>query len=462
MGIIVSSDTIAAVATPPGLGAIGVVRISGEKAADILSKVFAPSRPKTKWESHKMYYGHIKHAAWDISLIDEVMCVYMKAPKTYTREDIAEIYTHGGQGIWDVLSAVVDAGARLAEPGEFTLRAFLNGRLDLSQAEAVTATINAKTDIARQAGLRQLGGGMSRQIEKYRNDILTLIANIELSIDYPEHESEAKNLAQIGDECEKIEAQISKLLSTYDIGRIITEGVRSSIIGRPNVGKSSLLNAILREDRAIVTHIPGTTRDILVESVNIRGIPLILADTAGIRETGHIIEKIGVSKSLEHIESAELVLWVCDRSLDPCNDDMEIAAKLRDKNAIVLLNKCDLPEGHGWRDEDMHPFPHIVEVSALTGEGLDTLYDIIEEMFYKGMATDMGRSDILICKRHNNLLGEAKNQLNEAIAAIGEGYGEDLVSVHLTAVYRLLGEILGVEINEDIIDKIFSEFCLGK
>lgn len=356
-------------------------------------------------------------------------------------------------------------GARPAEPGEFTRRAFFNGRIDLAQAEAVMDVINAKTEAARSAGLRQLGGGLSGRIERYRDTILKWLAHIELSIDYPEHESEAMNMKLIRAECAAQLADMEKLLDTARVGRILTEGVKTAIIGRPNVGKSSLMNAILREDRAIVTEIPGTTRDVLAEPVHVGSVPLLLMDTAGIRETTDIIEKMGVDRSLAQTDNAELLLLTADRSQPPQPEDFLVFERARGKNAIVILNKCDLPPAEGWfsPDGDAHilsGFPQVIHISAKQLTGLDELYRAVESLFLAGIETT--DTDILTGERHRYLLEQAILRLHSATDAIDAGMPEDLVSIDLTEAYRALGGILGKEIGEDVADRIFSEFCVGK
>ncbi|MDR1663395.1 MAG: tRNA uridine-5-carboxymethylaminomethyl(34) synthesis GTPase MnmE [Clostridiales bacterium] len=464
-----NGDIIAAIATPPGVGALGVVRLSGENCEKVLEKIFT-GRPSGGFVSRKMYHGRITDGG---KTVDEVMCAVYRAPRSYTKEDSAEIFTHGGfQATHGVLNAALNNGARQALPGEFTQRAFLNGRMDLSQAEAVAELIHAKSEAARSAGLRQLGGGISRAVGAFRDRILKWLASIALSIDYPEHESEALNLSAIQSECGILLPEMRKLADTYKAGKIITEGVRAVITGRPNVGKSSLLNAILKEDRAIVTEIPGTTRDVLTEPVSVRGVPLLLADTAGMRETSDILESRGVDKSREYVNGADLVLWVLDGSQPPQKEDYDIAVVLRGKKVIPLLNKRDLPRAGEWARMGSATDPansgffetgeEPVPVSARTGEGLNALYEKIEEIFLSGLGANAAEADMLTRERHFILLNSALDSLTEASAAIGSGFTEDLVSVHLTEAYHSLGEILGQNVGEDILDRIFSEFCVGK
>ncbi len=451
------SDTIAAIATPPGRSAIGVVRLSGDDAADILARVFYPKR--ARFVSHRMEYGTVKHNGADV---DEVMAVVMRAPRSYTREDCAEIYTHGGTAaLRGVLNAVLANGARPAAPGEFTQRAFLNGRIDLTQAEAVMDIINAKTETARAAGLKMLGGGLSGKIKLFRDTVLKWLAHIELSIDYPEHESEAMNRAVILSEAAPLIEEINRLQATSKLGRIITDGIRTAIIGRPNVGKSSLLNAMLSEDRAIVTEIPGTTRDILTEPVNIHGIPLVLSDTAGIHATEDVIERRGIDKAIAQAEAAALVLFVADASQPPADADREILEKVAHKQVIVVLNKYDKPRAAGW-DEVIEGFPGAVSISAKNLTGLDELSEAIRVRCMAGLEDASLEADIITRERHGWLLSQAALSLRRAEDALTGGVPEDLVSVDLREAYRQLGEIIGEEVSDDIVDRIFSEFCVGK
>jgi tRNA modification GTPase len=409
-----------------------------------------------------MYYGKIVDRG---VLMDEVMCAVFRPPRSYTGEESAEIYAHGGAtAVRGVLSSVLKNGARPALPGEFTRRAFLNGRMDLSQAEAVAEVIGAKTELAARVGLKRLGGGLSAKINVLRDVLLSMLANIGLSVDYPEHESEAENLNDIICKCSELILETEKLLDSYKTGRIITEGVRASIIGKPNAGKSTLLNAILKEERAIVTEIPGTTRDILTEPVSVGGVPFLFSDTAGLRETNDKIEMIGVSKTLENLTDSDLALWVIDRSVSPDTDDKNIIERLNGKNVIVLLNKTDLPESKGWADF-LRGFPRIVPISAKTGEGLPALYDLIENEYLSGYFDAAGignEGEIIMNERHRHLLIYSYERLKSAVKAAEAGFAEDIVSIELTEAYKSFGEILGLEVGEDILDRIFSKFCVGK
>jgi len=471
----VHNDTIAAIATAYGHGAIGIVRMSGAGVLDVLSKVFEPAQQRRKnarpaceanesvWgrvslkSSHRMYYGNIMNAG---EVVDEVMVCPMLAPRSYTREDTVEIYAHGGMVVLrSVLDAVLQAGARLAEPGEFTKRAFLNGRINLTQAEAVMDLINAGSDAARRASLRQLGGGLSCRVEGLRDRILTWIAHIELSIDYPEHEEEAATMAQILAEGSEVLVGLESLYKTAAVGRMLRDGIRTAIIGRPNAGKSTLLNAILSEDRAIVHEKAGTTRDVLTERVVIGEIPLLLMDTAGLRETDDEVEKIGVEKTIAVAMEAELVLYVVDGTVGLADEDREMLARVGGKPVLVLYNKSDLYlPCSDVQDCALH-------ISTLTGEGMDTLYDTIQQVIFSSMGQvthHTENTDIITRERHRILIEQAMSHVHIAMSEIAQGVPEDLVSVNLRAAYMALGEVLGVEVADDILDRIFSEFCLGK
>ncbi|MCL2840426.1 MAG: tRNA uridine-5-carboxymethylaminomethyl(34) synthesis GTPase MnmE [Defluviitaleaceae bacterium] len=441
-----NTDIIAAIATAPGQGAIGIIRLSGEHVLNVLKQVFTPL--PAHFASHKMYYGEIVNAG---EVIDEVMVCPMLAPRSYTREDTVEIYAHGGMLVLEeVLKVVVAHGARLATPGEFTKRAFMNGRINLSQAEAVMDIISAGSQGARRAGLRQLGGGLTQRIEKVRDKILVWLAHIELSIDYPEHENEAQNASEILAQVGEVHADLAGLLETANIGRIMREGIKTAIIGQPNVGKSTLLNAILSEDRAIVHELPGTTRDVLTEQVRVGDLHLVIMDTAGIRETNDPIEKIGVEKSIQTADDADLIIYVadCTRGITP--QDEAILKGLN--NPLVIMNKADL------QNNNTHDG---LKISAKTGQGMDKLFAKIQEQFHKGVISSQ-ESDIITRERHRVLIKQAIAYVNKAFEELHAHVPEDLVSISLRAAYIALGEVLGVEIGDDIVDRIFAEFCVGK
>lgn len=451
-------DTIAAISTPVGSGGIGIVRISGSEAIEIANKLFIPrkGKPLAERKSHTISYGNLVYKG---EVCDEVLVSLMRAPNTYTREDVVEINCHGGiRAVTAVLEAVLKSGARLAEPGEFTKRAFLNGRLDLTQAEAVIDIINAKTDKSREAALKRLDGRLCRKIKALREDILTMIAHIEAAIDYPEHDDETMTYSMIADGVHRVSGAVQSLIDGADIGRIYNEGIKTVILGRPNVGKSSLLNAVIDEERAIVTDIPGTTRDVLEELINIGGIPLKLIDTAGIRDTDNAIEKIGVEKSRKLAEEADLVLLMLDGSRKMTDEDRELISLSENKKRIILINKTDLEQNIAL-DEISTLDP--IFVSVKTDMGIEQLYDRIKEMFLKG---DIAENDeaLISNERNKNSLYKAKLHLDNVLETVNNRMPEDFISMDLTQAYESLGEITGESLEEDIIDKIFSEFCLGK
>jgi tRNA modification GTPase len=469
--LLYENDVIAAISTPPGRGAIGVVRLSGAGAVGVAKRFFTPVK---RFRSHRMYYGSVVH---DGKKVDEVMLCCMLAPKSFTREDVVEVYAHGGTAtVRGVLDAALGNGARLALPGEFTKRAFLNGRLNLAQAEAVMDVINAGSDIARAAGLRQLGGGLSGRITACRDVILRWLAHISLSIDYPEHEDEADNRETIITEGRGLLADMQALLQTAKIGRVLREGIKTAIVGAPNAGKSTLLNAILGEDRAITHELPGTTRDVLTEQVFISGIPLVLMDTAGLRETDDPVEKMGLERTFAVLREAELILHVIDGT-DADFFEYFMANHLsggfleniygvnhETKKIIVVLNKSDLSVDPGW-DTPVN-LPQAIPLSAKTGQGLDKLYEAIKETFLSGMSEanigDFAANDIITRERHKQLLDEAIGHLTNGILAFTGGIPEDIATIHLRSAYLSLGHILGLEYADDIIDRIFAEFCVGK
>ena len=488
-----SEQCIAAISTAAGKAAIGVIRVSGKGSIEILASIFKPAK---KFESHKMYYGHIVYGD---EVIDEVMVCAFFSPKSFTTEDMAEIYAHGGMLVLGkVLDTVIKSGARLAKPGEFTQRAFLNGRIGLTEAEAVMDIIGAKSETARRVGLRQLGGSLSIRINHAREKILLWIAHIELSIDYPEHEDEAKNARDVLEEAPELVNELNALLETASIGRIIKTGIRTAIIGRPNVGKSTLLNYFLSENRAIVHDLPGTTRDVLMEEVRIGNLPLVLMDTAGIRKSSDVVEQIGIDKTYEAARDADLVLYVVDATAGLTDEDNEILTSfngaqqlsnpleqrmdgdvdcfatlaMTSAKILLLYNKADIPNGivpvgprldspAGLTDRASPAATDCLFVSAKTGFGMGTLFNKLESMFLAGAVTNES-TEIITRDRHKYLLEEALNHLTQTISDLQNHVHEDLVSISLRLAYTKLGEILGEEIRDDIADKIFSEFCVGK
>ncbi len=450
-------DTIAQIATPLGTGGISIIRISGNDCLNILSKIFTNKQEK---ETHRVYYGHIVSDKNEI--IDEVLVTTMFAPRSYTMENVVEINCHGGiKTVQKVLQRVLEAGARIAENGEFTKRAFLNGRIDLTEAEAVIDLINAKTDESQKQAVSQLSGALKDKVNLYRDDILTLIANIEASIDYPEHDMEHDNKVMIKEKVEHLSREISRFINTFDMGKVLREGINTVIVGKPNVGKSSLLNAIIDEDKAIVTEIAGTTRDVITEYVNINGILLKMVDTAGIRSTEDIVERIGVEKSIEHAQNAELVLLVLDSSSELTEQDIEVINMTRGKKVITLLNKSDL-ERKIDKDilVDKYDLTNIIDISAKNKE-IETLYNTINEIFFDGELS-MEHDVYINNSRHKSCLTACHASLEAVVEGLVIDLPEDLLSIDLNNAYQSLSEILGETYDEDIIDKIFSEFCLGK
>ncbi len=449
------SDTIAAISTAAGSGGIGIVRISGNEAIYIADSIFISPKGKklAEQKSHTIHYGSIYDEG---NIIDEVLVSLMKAPNTYTREDVVEINTHGGyRAVTAVLKAVIRKGARLAEPGEFTKRAFLNGRIDLTQAEAVSDIINAKTDKSRELAVARLKGRLSAEIKEIRESILTMLAHIEAAIAYPEHDDETMTYSMIEKGTREALARVDRLIATADTGKIYNDGIKTVILGKPNVGKSSLLNTLLEEDRVIVTDIPGTTRDVVSEYINVGGIPLNIIDTAGIRATDDIIEKIGVDKSRRLAEEADLILLMFDGSRELSDEDRELIALTRDKKTIALINKLDLERRLDIKDIDA------INISIKNNTGITEIYDRIKEMFALG-DIESSNEALISGERNKASLLRAKQYLENVIETVENTMPEDFVSMDLTAAYEALGEITGETLEEDIIDKIFSEFCLGK
>lgn len=456
--------TIAAISSAVGEAGIGIVRMSGKNSLHILEKLFIKKNKEEQlaMENRKLTYGHIVNPM-DGSIVDEVLVVYMKSPYTYTREDIVEIYCHGGAiSVKKILELLLENGARLAEPGEFTKRAFLNGRLDLSQAEAVIDLIRAKTDKGYDVSLNQLEGSLSSEIKKIQNILLNMIAHIEVSIDFPEEDVEEVTYDELKVNANVVLEDIEKLLNTAERGKILREGLNTVILGKPNVGKSSLLNAILRENRAIVTDVPGTTRDIIEEYVNVDGIPLKIVDTAGIRDTEDLVEKIGVDRAKEVVEDADLIIGIFDASRELTDDDKEIIELIKERKSIVLLNKTDLP--NVYNSDDLAKIlrnKKIINTAIAKGEGIEELEKTIVDMFYSGDVEV--KDEVMVTKlRHKDQLLKAKKNIVDAINGIELNVPLDCIEVDVKNCWTNLGEISGDTVSEDIIDKVFSEFCIGK
>ena len=456
------TDTIAAISTPIGEGAIGIVRLSGKDALSICEKVFKGPNLKTV-NSHTIHYGKIVNPK-DDTVIDEVMVTVMKKPKTFTREDIVEINCHGGiVSVNRILKLVLSYGARLAEPGEFTKRAFLNGRIDLSQAEAVIDLIRAKTDEAMSVAVNQLEGRLSSLIRSLRQKLIETIAHVEVNIDYPEYDDVEEMTHQMMKiKTKEVYEEIDYLLQVAEQGKILREGIKTAIIGRPNVGKSSLMNKLIQEEKAIVTNVPGTTRDVIEEYVNVRGIPLKLIDTAGIRKTDDIVEKIGVKRSRQVLKEADLILLMFNNKEPLTNDDLNILKAVQSFNIIMIVNKIDLETKLNLDD-----LPHwakekpIVHLSIVEDKGIDELEEKLVEMFFAG---EMTSSDLAYVSnvRHIHLLEEARESLEEALNALEMDIPLDIVQIDVTKAWELLGEIIGDTASEALIDQLFSQFCLGK
>lgn len=453
-------DTIAAISTPPGEGAISIVRMSGDQAVAIAERVFK-GKNLAEAPTHTIHYGHIVDPR-SAQTLDEVMAAVMRAPKTFTREDVVEINCHGGVVVVNqILQLLLREGARLAEPGEFTKRAFLNGRVDLSQAEAVMDLIRAKTDRSMKLALNQLDGNLSQLIRTLRQDILETLAQVEVNIDYPEYDDvEELTTKLLLEKTEYVEAQIEALLQTAKQGKILREGLNTAIIGRPNVGKSSLLNHLLKEEKAIVTDIAGTTRDVIEEYVNVRGVPLKLIDTAGIRETEDVVEKIGVERSRKALQEADLILLVLNQSEALTKEDSELLEATKGLKRIILLNKTDLPaklqpEDLGLENEA------VFAVSVLENAGLDHLEEAIADLFFGGKTLEKDATYVSNT-RHIALLEKAQISLKDVQNGIAAGMPVDLVQIDMTRCWDYLGEIVGDSVQDELITQLFSQFCLGK
>ena len=454
-------DTIAAISTPRGEGGIGIIRISGDKSFEILDKIFKKKNPNHYLGFYKFNYGFIID---NDKIVDEVMIVRMRAPKTYTCEDVVEINCHGGYFVSEkVLEIVLKNGARHAEAGEFTKRAFMNGRIDLSQAEAVMDIIQGKTEKSISLSLDQLRGDLKEKIKHLKTALLDITAHVNVVLDYPEEGIDEPLPAHLRDNLENVYDEINRLIESYNKGKKIKEGIKTAIIGKPNVGKSTLLNSLLKEERAIVTHVPGTTRDIIEEVISIKGIPLVLADTAGIRETEDIVENIGVEKSKEIIEKSDLILLVLDASRELEKNDYEIIELIREngKKAILLLNKIDLE-----RKIEMKKLNEIsndiLEISAKEEKGMEEMEEKIYSFILEEEVEDSSEKLIITNIRHKSALDKTKTAIDNIFETIDTGMPMDLISVDLKEALDSLSEITGEISSEDILDHVFSNFCVGK
>jgi tRNA modification GTPase len=452
-------DTICAVSTPPGAGGIGIIRISGSAAIGIASTIFRPRRDKDLMiaPSHSLHYGHVIDSASN-ETVDEALMSVMRAPATYTREDVVEINCHGGMmPLLRTLELLIGAGARQAEPGEFTKRAFLNGRIDLAQAEAVMDIISAKTDLSLRAANEQLFGGLSGEIAALRDRMLSLIAAVEAGIDFPEEDIETGTGQPLAVDVDLLLARVDSLLSGYTYGRILRDGFATAIVGKPNVGKSSLLNALLKQNRAIVNEVPGTTRDVLEEYLNIAGVPLKILDTAGIRHSPDVVEQEGVRRSIAAIGSADIVLLVLDGSQPLTAEDLRVMDEVQGKHVIAIINKSDLP---GKLDPLKEPRVQ-VSISCRSGEGLDRLKHAITDQVKQG--TISSREHVwAVNQRHKSALEQTKASLQNALESITSGLSPEFISLDLRGALDSLGLIIGATYTEDILERIFNDFCIGK
>lgn len=455
-------DTIAAIATASGNSGIGIIRVSGDEAIEIVDKIFKSVNSDKKLvnvKSHTINYGHIVD---NDKVIDEVLVSVMNGPHSYTGEDVVEINCHGGMiVIRKILEIVLKNGARTAEPGEFTKRAFLNGRMDLSQAEAVMDVINAKNEFALSSSIEQLNGRVSEKIKSLREKIIYNIAFIESALDDPEHISIDGYSEKLSKILEEVNGELSRLINNFDNGRIVKEGVKTVILGKPNAGKSSLLNLLLGEERAIVTDIEGTTRDTLEESINLNGVFLNLIDTAGIRDSEDVVEQIGVNKAKELAEKSDLVIFVADASKELDENDKEIINLIKDKQAIVLLNKSDL--GTIINEKNVSEFDNkpVITFSAKKGDGLDELENKIRDLFYEGKVKYNDELYITNARQKESLIN-AKNSIEEVIKSVENDMPEDFYSIDLMDAYTYLGQIIGESVEDDLVNEIFSKFCMGK
>ncbi|HCW7215205.1 TPA: tRNA uridine-5-carboxymethylaminomethyl(34) synthesis GTPase MnmE [Staphylococcus aureus] len=456
-------DTITSISTPMGEGAIGVVRLSGPQAVEIADKLYKGKHLLNDVPSHTINYGHIIDPE-SKEVVEEVMVSVLRAPKTFTREDIIEINCHGGiLTINRVLELTMTYGARMAEPGEFTKRAFLNGRIDLSQAEAVMDFIRSKTDRASKVAMNQIEGRLSDLIKKQRQSILEILAQVEVNIDYPEYDDvEDATTEFLLEQSKEIKQEINRLLDTGAQGKIMREGLSTVIVGKPNVGKSSMLNNLIQDNKAIVTEVAGTTRDVLEEYVNVRGVPLRLVDTAGIRETEDIVEKIGVERSRKALSQADLILFVLNNNEALTQEDYTLYEVVKNEDIIVIVNKMDLEQNIDINEvKDMIGDTPLIQTSMLKQEGIDELEIQIRDLFFGGEVQNQDMTYVSN-SRHISLLKQARQTIQDAIDAAESGVPMDMVQIDLTRTWEILGEIIGETASDELIDQLFSQFCLGK
>ncbi|MGC7706288.1 tRNA uridine-5-carboxymethylaminomethyl(34) synthesis GTPase MnmE [Staphylococcus epidermidis] len=456
-------DTITSISTPMGEGAIGIVRLSGPQAIKIGDILYKGKKKLSEVETHTINYGHIIDPETN-ETVEEVMVSVLRAPKTFTREDIIEINCHGGiLTINRILELTMTYGARMAEPGEYTKRAFLNGRIDLSQAEAVMDFIRSKTDRASKVAMNQIEGRLSDLIKKQRQSILEILAQVEVNIDYPEYDDvEDATTDFLLEQSKRIKEEINQLLETGAQGKIMREGLSTVIVGRPNVGKSSMLNNLIQDNKAIVTEVAGTTRDVLEEYVNVRGVPLRLVDTAGIRDTEDIVEKIGVERSRKALNEADLILFVLNNNEPLTEDDQTLFEVIKNEDVIVIINKTDLEQRLDVSElREMIGDMPLIQTSMLKQEGIDELEIQIKDLFFGGEVQNQDMTYVSN-SRHISLLKQARQSIQDAIDAAESGIPMDMVQIDLTRTWEILGEIIGESASDELIDQLFSQFCLGK
>src|SRR5699024_3511969 len=456
-------DTITSISTPMGEGAIAIVRLSGPDAISIADSIYKGKKQLSEVDSHTINYGHILNPDSG-EIVEEVMAAVMRGPKTFTREDIVEINCHGGLvTVNRVLELTLSNGARMADPGEFTKRAFLHGRIDLSQAEAVMDFIRSKTERASKVALGQMEGRLSELIKGLRQSILEILAQVEVNIDYPEYDDVEEATSQfLLKEAANIEQEIDKLLKTGQQGKIMREGLSTVIVGKPNVGKSSMLNNLIQDNKAIVTEVPGTTRDTLEEYVNVRGVPLPLVDTAGIRETEDIVERIGVVRSRKALGEADLILFILNNSEALSEEDRKLYEVIKNEDAIVIVNKMDLEKKLDIDEvKEMIGDMPLIQTSMLKQEGIDQLELQIRDLFFDGEVQNQDMTYVSN-SRHISLLKQARNTIQDAIDAAEADIPMDMIQIDLTRTWEILGEIIGESASDDLIDQLFSQFCLGK
>ena len=456
-------DTITSISTPMGEGAIGIVRLSGPQAIEIGDILYKGKKKLSEVETHTINYGHIIDPE-SKEVVEEVMVSVLRAPKTFTREDIIEINCHGGiLTINRILELTMTYGARMAEPGEYTKRAFLNGRIDLSQAEAVMDFIRSKTDRASKVAMNQIEGRLSDLIKKQRQSILEILAQVEVNIDYPEYDDvEDATTDFLLEQSKRIKEEINQLLETGAQGKIMREGLSTVIVGRPNVGKSSMLNNLIQDNKAIVTEVAGTTRDVLEEYVNVRGVPLRLVDTAGIRDTEDIVEKIGVERSRKALSEADLILFVLNNNEPLTEDDQTLFEVIKNEDVIVIINKTDLEQRLDVSElREMIGDMPLIQTSMLKQEGIDELEIQIKDLFFGGEVQNQDMTYVSN-SRHISLLKQARQSIQDAIDAAESGIPMDMVQIDLTRTWEILGEIIGESASDELIDQLFSQFCLGK